>query len=876
MSLVRQFVRGVRALTRRVTTDGEIRDEVQHYLDEATAAHRARGLSPQAALRAARLELGSESSVREQMRSYGWENVAETLFADVRFAVRRLGTEPGFAAITVLTLALGLGGTTAIFSAVKPIVFEPLPYPDAGRLAMVWELQPDGVHNDGTFGMYRELAARNQSFAALGAYRPWQPTNTGAEQPERFQGQRVSASYFQVLGVAPALGRVFHPADDRLNGPNVVVLSDALWRRRWGGQRDIIGQTITLDDQAYEVIGVMPRTFENVLSPAADVWAPLQFDMSQGRAWGHQLRMVARLHQGVRVESATEELNTLGNAVLQDLRPPTYGRAVRFIAAPLHEDVTRAVKSALLAILFAVTLVLAIACVNVTNLLLARAAHRHGEFALRAALGAGQLRLLRQLLTESLLLALLGGLAGLAVAILGVRALVALSPADLPRLSAIRVDGSTFAFGFAITTLIGLVCGAIPALQAARSNPQRSLQQGTRRTVSGNQRTRSVLVVAEVALALLLLVGSGLLLRSLQRLFSIDAGFNTSHLLTVQVQTSNQRYSASGAAYQFFTEALEAARRVPGVTAAALTSQLPLSGDSEMYGVHFEPSLALDPGEIRGTFRYAVSPGYLETMGIPLRRGRLLNELDHADAPRVALVSQSLARRRLPGLDPIGQRLRVGSGPLYTVVGVVGDVKQMSLTLNETEAVYVTPAQWRFADNVMSLIVRTRGSAVALTDAIRQAIWSVDKDQPIVRVATMDELVAATAAERRFALILFQAFALAALMLAAAGIYGLLAGSVAERTREMGVRAALGASRTRILALVLGQGMTLTGLGMLAGVAGALPLSRVLETMLFDVSPLDSITYISGIALLAAVALLACAVPAWRAARVDPARTLAA
>ncbi|MGH7472094.1 MAG: ABC transporter permease, partial [Longimicrobiales bacterium] len=401
-------------------------------------------------------------------------------------------------------------------------------------------------------------------------------------------------------------------------------------------------------------------------------------------------------------------------------------------------------------------------------------------------------------------------------------------------------------------------------------------QQGTRRTVSGNQRTRSVLVVAEVALALLLLVGSGLLLRSLQRLFSIDAGFNTSHLLTVQVQTSNQRYSASGAAYQFFTEALEAARRVPGVTAAALTSQLPLSGDSEMYGVHFEPSLALDPGEIRGTFRYAVSPGYLETMGIPLRRGRLLNELDHADAPRVALVSQSLARRRLPGLDPIGQRLRVGSGPLYTVVGVVGDVKQMSLTLNETEAVYVTPAQWRFADNVMSLIVRTRGSAVALTDAIRQAIWSVDKDQPIVRVATMDELVAATAAERRFALILFQAFALAALMLAAAGIYGLLAGSVAERTREMGVRAALGASRTRILALVLGQGMTLTGLGMLAGVAGALPLSRVLETMLFDVSPLDSITYISGIALLAAVALLACAVPAWRAARVDPARTLAA
>lgn len=471
------------------------------------------------------------------------------------------------------------------------------------------------------------------------------------------------------------------------------------------------------------------------------------------------------------------------------------------------------------------------------------------------------------------MLAGLGGIAGLAVAELGVRALTALSPADLPRAGAIGVDRAVFAFALGITTLAGIASGLIPAVGAARSDPHAALQQGERCAVGGHRRARSALVVAEVAIAVVLLVSSGLLLRSLQRLFAVEAGFDPSQLLTMQVQTSGRRFAADSTTYRFFEQVLEAARSVPGVTTAALTSQLPLSGDVDLYGVHFDPALPDDPGEqgeVRGTFRYAVSPGYFETMDIPLRRGRLLAEPDRAGAPLVAMISESLARRRLQGREPIGQRLRIGAGPLYTVVGVVGDVRQISLALTESDAVYVTAAQWRFADNAMSLVVRSSGDPAALAAPLREAIWSVDKDQPVVRVATMTDLLAASAAQRRFALIVFEAFAIAALLLAALGLYGVLSGIVAERTREIGVRSALGATNTRILALVVRQGMALTGLGMIMGVAGAVVTTQGLTALLFGVSALDAVTYAGVIGLVAAVALLACGVPAWRALRVDP------
>jgi len=794
---------------------------------------------------------------------------------DLRYALRSLVKQPGFTAVAVLTLALGIGGVAAIFSVVKSILFESLPYPDPGQITMIWEVTRDDSRGQGTFGMYREFAARARSFESVAVLRSWQPTMAGTDEPERFEGQRVSASYFQVLGVSPAAGRVFDTSEDKANGPNVVVISDALWRRRFGGDPTIVGRPLTLDDDRYTVIGVLPSTFDNVLAPWAEIWTPLQYDMTEGRAWGHHLRTVGRLRPGISVSQAAVELEALGRAVISDLRPETYGTEIAFLVTRLQEDVTRGVRPALLAILGAVGLVLVIACVNVANLLLARDARRRSEFAVRVALGAKPGRLIRQVFQEALVLASLGGIAGLAVAQLGVSALTALSPTDLPRAAAIGVDGAVFAFGLAVTTLVGLACGLIPALGVARGDPHAALQQGERRAVGGHRRARGALVVAEVALAMVLLVCSALLLRSLQRLFAVEPGFDASKLLTMQVQTSGARFDADSSTYRFFGQVLETVRHLPGVTAAALTSQLPLSGDLDLYGVHFDPSLADDPGEVRGTFRYAVSPGYFATMGIPLRRGRLLDEGDRETAPLVALISESLAKRRLAGRDPIGQRLRIGTGPHYTIVGVVGDVRQQSLALAESDAVYVTATQWRFADNVMSLVVRARDAAEAvLPAALRQAIWSVDKDQPIVRVATMEDLVAASAAERRFALIVFDAFAFAALLLAAAGIYGVLSGSVADRTRELGVRSALGASRGRILTLVLREGMTLTGFGVTIGVVVAGMVTEVMVTLLFGVSHLDAAAYLGATILLGAVSLIACGVPAMRAARVDPMEAL--
>jgi len=460
----------------------------------------------------------------------------------------------------------------------------------------------------------------------------------------------------------------------------------------------------------------------------------------------------------------------------------------------------------------------------------------------------------------------------MAVAVGGVRWLAELSPPGLPRVTAMDMDAGAFVFGFAITALIALAIGLIPALESARADQHAVLQGGSQRTVSGHRRTRSALVIGEVALALVLLVSSGLLLRSLERLFAVNTGFDPSNLLTVQVQILGERFGEDSSSDRFFEAVLENARRVPGVAAAGLTSQLPLSGDRDEYGVRLF-------GETRGngSFRYAVSPGYLEAMRIPLRRGRMLGGEDRAGAPSAAVINESFARRLFVDADPLGQRVRIGGAQtVYTIVGIVGDIRQASLAAPESDAIYTTVAQWPFPERAMSIVVRSRGDAAALAPAVRAAVWEVDGNQPIVRVATMHDLVAATAAERRFALTLFEAFALAALVLAAAGIYGVLAGSVAERTREIGVRAALGASRSDILGLVVRQGLALSGVGIVIGIAAAAAASRAIAAMLFGISATDPLTYVAVIVLLASVSLVASAVPAWRAARVDPASTLRA
>jgi putative ABC transport system permease protein len=807
----------------------------------------------------------------------------QTLSQNISYALRQLRKAPGFAVTAIFILALSIGATTAIFSAVNPILFKTLPYPEPSRLTMVWEMRSEGSPLAVSFGSFRGVAERSRSFEALAVMKPWQPTMTSSMEPERFDGQQVSAAYFRVLGISPALGRSFLESDDRFNGPNVVILSDSLWRKQFGGDSTIVGRQVRLDDSLYTVIGVMPHGFENVLDSSAQLWSPLQYNPAlpaDGREWGHHLQMIGRLRPGVSRKQAASELDvilhTLGQMYSKGY-DSSGGVPNGFIVNSLQSDITRDVKPALLAVLGAVVLVLMIACLNVTNLLLARGTQRQGEFSMRVALGAARRRLVWQLLTESVLLAVLGGAFGMLVADLGVRAIVALSPPGLPRVSAITLDFPVFAFALGITTLIGIIIGLVPALHASRSDPQVGLQQSSRRTTGGHRFARGTVVVSEVSLALVLLVSAGLLLRSLERLFAIDPGFDGSHVLTMQVQESGRRFDTAEARARFFAQALEAVRQVPGVSSAAFTSQLPLSGDFDTYGVQFESDLK-DTGE--PAFRYAVSPSYFETMQIPLRRGRLLDEHDRAGAPVAILVSESFAKRKFSGKDPIGQRVRAGPNighadqPWDVIVGVVGDVKQTSLALNDPDAFYTTTTQWAWVDNVQSLVVRTRGNAADLATPVRNAIWSVDKDQPIVRVATLDSLLATSEAERRFALVLFETFALVALLLAAIGLYGVLSGGVAERKREIGIRAALGASRGNILALVVRQGMTLVGLGVVIGLAGAAAASQAIATLLFGVSQLDPVTYLAVIALLVGVSVTACWLPAWRAAQVDPSITL--
>lgn len=887
METLSRIVRRVWLLFRREEFNANLAAEMAFHREQVEKRLRAEGMAPDEARCQAVRQFGNDVRLRER----SVERVEfrfETVIQDIRYGIRQLRNNPGFAVTAILVLGLGVGATTAIFSAVNPILFKSLPYPHPDRIMSVFE-KKDGGARLPSFATFRGIAERSQSFDAMAAMKVWRPAMVGIGEPEFFWGQRVSVDYFRTLGVLPALGRDFQAADDQHHGANVLILSNRLWRRRFGADPNIIGRGITLETSrgfdatsSYTIIGVMPAGFENVLSSTAEVWAPLQYDASLplgGPEWGHHLTMIARLKPGISKEQATSELDALlppfGNAHAKGF-DTAGGIPAGVILTSLHDNLIAGVKPALLAILGAVILVLLIACVNVTNLLLARAAQRRGEFAMRAALGAGQTRLLRQLVTESLLLALLGGLLGVAIAEIGVRGLVALSPPGLPRVEAIRVDTAVLVFALVITTCIGLAVGLIPAIQSARSDPQASLKQSARQTAGGHQVVRRSLVVSEVALALVLLCSAGLLLRSLQRLFSVDPGFDATHLLTMEVQESGSRYIKDDDRARLFDEAREAVSHIPGVESAAFVNQLPLSGDYEVYGIEYEAF----PHQDDAAFRYAVSPDYFETMRIPLRRGRFLNERDRTTAPTPVLISESLAKRRFHDLDPIGQRVRMGpdmgraDAPWAEIVGVVGDVKQLSLAVGEADAFYTS--HWAWVDNVQTLVVRTHGDPTALVPAVRNAIWSIDKDVPLPRIATMESLVSATEAQRRFALILFEVFALAALLLAATGIYGVLSGTVNERTREIGVRAALGASRGDILSLIVQQGMRLTVLGVAIGLGGAVAASYALVTLLWGVSRLDPVTYSGVIAVLLAISAIACWVPAWRAAHVDPAITLRA
>ena len=873
-------------LFRRNKLQREIDAELCSHIELRIEDNLAAGMSLTEARRDAMLRFGNRSAMRERTTEADSALYLESLFGDLRYALRQLRRDPAFALTSILILSLGIGACTAIFSAIKPILLDPLPYPHASRIAMLWERSADGSPAHVSFGTFQGLLQRSHAFDSIAVMKPWQPAivaTTATDTPERLEGQRVSADFFRTLGIAPKIGRDFQAADDVLHGPAVIILSDRLWHRRFAADPSIVGKQLRLEDTFFTVIGIMPPSFEDVLLPTAELWAPLQYDPSlpaDGREWGHHLRMIGRLRNGIAAEQASSEA-----AGILRLHAQIYAKGYASSGGPpnglivkgLQHDLTSGVRPALLAVLGAVLLVLSIACVNVTNLVLARAAQRRAEFAMRAALGAARGRLIRQLLTESLLLALFSGALGMAIAVAGVRALIALSPPDLPRLSAIAVNGSMFLFAFAITALTGTLVGLVPAIEAAHADPARGLQQGSRRTAGSRHLPRRILVIAEVSLAVVLLIGAGLLLRSMTHLFAIDPGFDAPQLLSMQVQESGRQYESAAARLRFFDLVLERVRHLPGVLSTGLTSQLPLSGDVDGYGVQFE-----NGPQAEAAYRYAITPGYLETMHIPLRRGRTLNKRDIAGAPMAVLLNEGFANRIFPAGNALGQRVRLGGDmghsdrPWATVVGIVGDVKQVSLGDTDQDAFYIATSQWAWTDEVQSLVVRTQGPPAALTSLIRDAIWSVDKNLPIVRVATMDNLLAASESERHFVLMLFEAFALVGLILAATGTYGVLSGSVTERTREIGVRAALGASRGSILVLVMRQGMALAASGVLIGLGIAMIASRAISALLFDVSRLDLLTYLGVAALLLAVSCVACFVPARRAASINPVDALRA
>jgi predicted permease len=802
-----------------------------------------------------------------------------SMASGTRIALRALLRRPGFAVVAVLTIALGVGATTAIFSAAYPILFAPLPYPEPNRVVSIKQVA-NGVPDDRVgFATIVDIRAQTNAFERVAAATDWPATLTGRAEPELVEGLRVTSEYFSVLGVAPALGRDFRPEDDVRGAPATVILSQAVWHRRFGGDSALVGHTITVNGLPYLVIGVLPQGFENALAPGAQVWRPLQYELGFGPACRscQHLEAVGRLRRGVSDRQAARDVDVVLERLGRE-HPTDYPQHVGGTVVRLGEDLTRGVRPAMLAAFGAVLVVLLIACANTSNLLLGRVTERRAELSLRSALGANRARTVSPLLAEVSLLTGVGGVLGVGFAWVGIRTLILLAPPALPRLQAIALNAPVMKLALVATALVATAVALLPAWHAAGTDPHEGLAGTSRRTVGAIGRARSLLVIVETALAVLVLVASGLLLRSMRRLLDVDPGFDPQGVVTMRVLALGPRFANDTVTRRVFERVLQAVRAVPGIDRAAITSQLPLSGDDDTFGIHSERHPNPKPESDPSAHRYAVSSGYLETMRIPLLRGRAFTSDDRFGTPRVALVSAAFARRGFPNEEAIGQRIHVGAidEPWWTIVGITGDVHQVSLGTGVADAVYVPETQSGSAAHLSWLVFRSRGNPSAIASVARRAVWSVDKDLPIARVSTMQGVVDSSAASRRFVLTLFESFALIAIVLAALGLYGVLAATVAERVREIGVREALGATPGQIVGMIVGRGMRLTGAGVSAGVALSLAGNGIIADQLFGVSRMDGLTYMVVVGSLGAVALAACAVPARRAAQVDPITSLRA
>lgn len=793
-----------------------------------------------------------------------------TLWQDLKHGFRVLRASPGFAAVAVLSLALGIGANTMIFSVVNAVLLNPLPFPDSARLVRLGESHANYKGNF-TYASFHDLGDETESLENIAAARFWSDNITDGGEPEQVSIMLVSANFFPALGVPPQLGRTFLPEEDGPGRDNVVVLSHALWQRRYGGDPNLIGKTIKFGSRELTVLGVMPSGFQSsiLFSGQYDLWAPLSASGSlRDNRRSHLLAVIARLKPRATIAQAEAELAGLA-AGIEQRNPGVDDPELGVTVVGLQERLVAPMRPALLVLLCAVGCVLLIACVNVANLLLARSATREREMAIRLALGASRWRIARQLLTESALLGLAGGAAGLLLAVWGVDSIIALAPGNLPRIDEVRIDGRVLGFTLVTSLLTGILFGIAPALQLPRLSIHEVVKDGVRGSTGTRRRwLRHFLVVSEVAVALVLLIGSGLLINSFWRLQQVDRGFDAKNLLTLNLTLS--RYSTPEQQVAFLRQVLERVAQAPGARAVGLASTLPLQGGpSTEFVIEDRPPLAL--GDEPSADIRIVDANYFRAMGIPLRAGRPFSETDSTTAPMVMVINENMARRFWPDEDSIGKRVTMRDwGPPLTgeIVGVVGDVKSGGLDSETRPMIYWAYPQFPVIFN--SIVVRTEGDPLNIVGAVKSQIWSVDPNQPVASVAAMEQVQASSIAPRRFNMLLIGVFAALALALAAVGIYGVISYTVSQRTHELGIRVALGAQGSDVLKLVVGQGMILALLGVGLGLAAAAGLTRLMSSLLFGVSPTDAPTFAVIAVLLTAVAFAACALPARRATKVDP------
>ena len=804
------------------------------------------------------------------------------LVQDLRYAVRSLRHSPGFTLVAVLTLALGIGANSAIFSVVHAVLLRPFPYEDPGRLVVVWETQleyglPFMYASPPNYADWRE---QNQVFEEMGVFATRAFFLADSDEPVRIPGARVSASLFDLLGASPQLGRVFGAEEDRPGEGRVVLLSDGLWKGRFGADPGVIGRAITLDEETHTVVGVMTADFRfpppidlegSAASEACEMWVPLARDLKGSPRGAHFLTTVARLEEGVSLERAEAEMVTIAGRLEADFPDSNAGWSVTLV--PLDEEALGDFRPALLVLLGAVGFVLLIACVNVANLQLARGAGRQREYAIRAALGASRGRLVRQMLTESLALALLGGAAGLAAAFWGLQVLLRLAPQDVPRLDEVSVDLPVAGFALATSIVVGVLFGMLPAIQGASADVNRWLKQGGRGSGPGlgASRLRGALVVAEIALSLVLLVGAGLLAQSFLNLRGVDPGFQPQDVLTLRVSLPRSSYSEPEQRVAAFRELERRVRATPLVEAGGFIYDIPMSADREGTSFTIEGDPPPGPGEGRIINYSFVTPGYFEAMGIRLHRGRHFSERDEAGAPEVVAVNESLASRFFAERDPLRARIHLGSPQQAPrrIVGVVANVKHDSLDRDPMPMVYVPYYQAARARS-MSMAVRGAAPPAQLLSSVRAQVRGFVAGASIYDVKTMRQIVSESLARSRFSALLLGGFAMVALALAAVGIYGVISFTVARRTAEIGIRTAMGARPRQVVGMVLGHGMSLALTGVGVGLVAALALTRVLQSLLFAVTAQDPLTFAALSGVLVGVAALACWLPARRASRIDP------